>query len=300
MTATATDASAHHSRGLTLATLGIVVLSFDSLLVRLAATDGWNIAFWRGALMALIMGALYCQPRRLATLNVQRGASLVSAALLAAISLLFVMAVMHTRVANVVVILSTAPLFAAIFTRLFLQERVATRTWVAIGLAMLGLVIVFAGSLTGEGLLGDLYALGAAMAVGANLTLLRRYPVLDRLPLIAGGGVITAIIAWPMATPLALETQSYVVLAIMGLLQMPLATALINNATRYLPSAEVALFYLVEAILGTLWVWWFLGEQPPEATLYGGLLTLVTLLVNGWLGVRRARVRRVATTSRSG
>lgn len=296
----APDATAQHSRGLTLATLGIVILSFDSLLVRLAAADGWDIAFWRGALMALIMGVLYCQPRRLANLNAQRRASLISSGLLATISLLFVMAVMHTRVANVVVILSTAPLFAAIFTRLFLQERVAARTWVAIGLAMLGLVIVFAGSLTGEGLLGDLYALGAAMAVGANLTLLRRYPVLDRLPLIAGGGVITALVAWPMATPLALEPQSYLVLAVMGLVQMPLATALINNATRYLPSAEVALFYLVEAILGTLWVWWFLGENPPEATLYGGLLTLVTLLVNGWLGLRRARSRRVAAASHTG
>ena len=296
----APDATAQHSRGLTLATSGIVVLSFDSLLVRLAATDGWNIAFWRGALMALIMGVLYCRRRRLATLDAHRGASLISAGLLAAISLLFVMAVMHTRVANVVVILSTAPLFAAIFTRLFLQEYVALRTWAAIGLAMLGLAIVFAGSLTGEGLLGDAFALGAAMAVGANLTLLRRYPVLDRLPLIAGGGVITAIVAWPMATPLALEPHSYLVLAIMGLVQMPLATALINNATRYLPSAEVALFYLIEAILGTLWVWWLLGENPPEATLYGGLLTLVTLLGNGWLGLRRARGRRMTAASHTG
>ncbi|ART63321.1 DMT family transporter [Kushneria marisflavi] len=297
MAALPCDAAARHSRGLMLATVGIVVLSFDSLLVRLAGTDGWNIAFWRGALMAIVMGLFYCQRRRLATLNAHRGVSLISAGLLAAISLLFVMAVMHTRVANVVVILSTAPLFAAIFTRLFLQEQVAARTWIAIGLAMLGLVIVFAGSLTGEGLLGDMYALGAAMAVGANLTLLRRYQTLDRLPLIAGGGIMTALVAWPMATPLALETQSYVVLAVMGLIQMPLATALINNATRYLPSAEVALFYLVEAILGTLWVWWLLGENPPEATLYGGLLTLVTLLGNAWLGLRRSRLRRVSATS---
>lgn len=300
MVATPRDAAARHSRGLLLATVGIIVLSFDSLLVRLASTDGWSIAFWRGALMAIVMGLFYCQRRRLATLNAHRGVSLVSAGLLATISLLFVMAVMHTRVANVVVILSTAPLFAAIFTRLFLQEAVAARTWMAIGLAMLGLVIVFAGSLTGDGLLGDVYALGAAMAVGANLTLLRRYQTLDRLPLIAGGGVITAVVAWPMATPLALETQSYAVLAVMGLIQMPLATALINNATRYLPSAEVALFYLVEAILGTLWVWWLLGENPPKATLYGGLLTLVTLLANGWLGLRTSRSRRAIAASQTG
>lgn len=299
MITTPHEAAARHSRGLLLATVGIVVLSFDSLLVRLADTDGWNVAFWRGAFMAIVMGLFYCQRRRLATLNAHRRVSLLSAGLLAATSLLFVMAVMHTRVANVVVILSTAPLFAALFTRLFLQERVAARTWIAIGLAMLGLVIVFAGSLTGDGLLGDVYALGAAMAVGANLTLLRRYQALDRLPLIAGGGVITAVVAWPMATPLALDTQSYAVLAVMGLIQMPLATALINNATRYLPSAEVALFYLIEAILGTLWVWWLLGENPPEATLYGGLLTLVTLLSNGWLGLRKSRGRRAAAASQA-
>lgn len=278
-----------HARGVALAFIGIVILSFDSLLVRLALADGWSIAFWRGALMAAVIGLFYCQRSRLVTLKSHRVAALSSALLLAMTSLLFVMAVVHTRVANVVVILSTAPLFAAIFTRLFLQEHVSPRTWIAIGLSMLGLIIVFAGSLSGDGLLGDIYALGAAMAVGANLTLLRRFQTMDRLPLIAGSGFITAIIALPMATPMSLSTQSYVVLTIMGLIQMPLATALINNATRYLPSAEVALFYLVEAILGTLWVWWVLGENPPDATLYGGTLTIVTLVINAWLGMRVKR-----------
>lgn len=275
-----------HRRGLLLASVGIVVLSVDSLLVRLASADGWNIVFWRGSLMALSMGLLYCQKRRLATLRGHHGAALLSALLLAAMSTLFVMAVMHTRVANVVVILSTAPLFAALFTCFCLKEVVSARTWMAIALASLGLVIVFAGSLESAGMLGNLYALGASAAVGGNLTLLRCFPAMDRLPLIAVGGLVSAVIAWPMATPLRLDAGSYVVLAVMGLVQMPLATALINNATRYLPSAEVALFYLVEAILGTLWVWWILGERPPGATLYGGTLTLVTLIANAWLGLR--------------
>ncbi|WP_129139368.1 DMT family transporter [Modicisalibacter coralii] len=275
-----------HRHGLLLATFGILVLSVDSLLVRLADSDGWDIVFWRGSLMALSVGLLYGRRHRLATLRGHAGAALLSALLLAATSTLFVLAVMHTRVANVVVILSTAPLFAALFTRFCLHEAVAARTWMAIALASLGLVIVFAGSLQSDGMLGNLYALGASAAVGGNLTLLRRFPVMDRLPLIAVGGLVSAAIAWPMATPLRLDAGSYVVLAVMGLVQMPLATALINNATRYLPSAEVALFYLVEAILGTLWVWWILGERPPGATLYGGTLTLVTLVANAWLGLR--------------
>lgn len=275
-----------HGRGLAMAAAGVTVLSFDSLLVRLAATDGWNIIFWRGALMALSLGLLCLSGRRLATLKEHPAAALCSAITLAITSSLFVLAVMNTKVANVVVILSAAPLFAAIFTRCFLHEAVAMRTWLAILAAMAGMLIVFAGSLSSEGLLGDMYAVIAAAAVGGNLTLLRRHPKLDRLPLIAIGGGLSALIAWPMATPFALTTQSYGVLALMGLLQMPLATALINNATRHLPSAEVALFYLIEAVFGTLWVWYWLDEQPPQATLLGGSLILLTLFINAWLGLR--------------
>ncbi|WP_148253628.1 DMT family transporter [Aidingimonas lacisalsi] len=277
-----------HGRGLLMAAAGVTVLSVDSLLVRLAATDGWNIIFWRGGLMGLSLGLLCLGGRRLATLRGHLGISLVSAILLGVTSTLFVLAVMNTKVANVVVILSAAPLFAAIFTRCFLHEPVALRTWLAIALAMFGMLLVFSGSLSGEGLVGDAYALIAAAAVGGNLTLLRRHPDLDRIPLIAIGGGISALVALPMATPLALTPQSYGVLALMGLLQMPLATALINSATRYLPSAEVALFYLVEAVLGTLWVWWWLGEQPPQATLLGGSVILLTLFVNAWLGLRHS------------
>ena len=72
----------------------------------------------------------------------------------------------------------------------------------------------------------------------------------------------------------------------MGLVQMPLATLLINNATRYLPSAEVALFYLLESVLGTLWVWYFLQETPANATLYGGALVIVTLVVHAGVTLR--------------
>lgn len=275
-----------HGRGLLLVTIGVTVLSIDSLLVRLAATDGWNIIFWRGGLMGLSLGLLYLRGRRLATLRGHLGKSLASALLLAVTSCLFVLAVMNTKVANVVVILSSAPLFAAFFTRCFLLESVALRTWLAIALAMLGMLLVFFGSLSGEGLVGDIYALIAAAAIGGNLTLLRRHPDIDRIPPIAIGGGISAVVALPMATPLALAPQSYGVLALMGLLQMPLATALINSATRYLPSTEVALFYLVETLLGTLWAWWWLGEQPPHATLFGGSLILLTLFVNAWLGLR--------------
>ncbi|WP_447554621.1 DMT family transporter [Vreelandella sp. EE22] len=280
-----------YQRGLVIVVLGVVCLSFDGLLIRLASTDGFTIVFWRGFLMFAVLGLFCLSGKRLATLRANPLAALASAILLGLISLLFVLAVMNANVANVVVILSSAPLFAAILSRVFLGERVALRTLVAIALCMAGMGLVFMGEGAQGMLLGNLYALAAAAAVGGNLTLLRRFPDLDRIALIAGGGVLSTAIALPLAAPLALNSSQFGVLALMGLIQMPLATVLINSATRYLPSTEVALFYLVETALGTLWVWWLLGEEPTASTLAGGVVVITVLVLHSWIGLRQEHQR---------
>lgn len=274
------------ARGLLLVTSGILVLSFDGLLVRLAQTDAWSILFWRGLLMFLALGVFSLSAKSRASVRAHPLLSASSALLLALISIFFVLAIIHTQVANVVIILCTAPLFAALFTRFFLGEHVALHTWLAIGVAALGIMVVFAGAFSASDLTGNGYALLSSAAVGANLTLLRRHPTLERMPLIALGGLMAALIAWPNAHPFGLGSSSYWVLALMGLIQMPLATLLINNATRYLPSAEVALFYLLESVLGTLWVWYFLEETPTHAALYGGALVIATLVAHAGLTLR--------------
>ncbi|WP_438455073.1 DMT family transporter [Vreelandella venusta] len=280
-----------YQRGLVMVILGVVFLSFDGLLIRLANTDGWTIVFWRGLLMFCVLGVLCCVGNRLGALRSHPFSSLASALLLGLMSSLFVLAVMNANVANVVVILSTAPLFAALFSRVFLHERVPLRTLVAIAVCMLGMGLVFLGEGAMGMLVGNLYALTAAAAIGGNLTLLRRYPAIDPMTVIAGGGLLSAAIALPMASPLALDAERYGVLALMGLVQMPLATVLINSATRYLPSTEVALFYLVETALGTLWVWWLLGETPTASTLLGGAIVITVLVLHAWMGLQRERQR---------
>lgn len=280
-----------YQRGLIMVILGVVFLSFDGLLIRLANTDGWTIVFWRGLLMFCVLGLLCSTGKRLSTLKSHPFSSLASAILLGMISSLFVLAVMNANVANVVVILSTAPLFAALFSRIFLGERVAQRTLVAIAVCMLGMSLVFMGEGDMGMLAGNLYALATAAAIGGNLTLLRRYPAIDPMTVIAGGGLLSAAVALPMASPLALDAQRYGVLALMGLVQMPLATVLINSATRYLPSTEVALFYLVETALGTLWVWWLLGETPTATTQLGGSVVIMVLVLHAWIGLRLERQR---------
>lgn len=282
----------NHRRGTLLALAGVTSLSFDALLVRLALADSAVVIFWRGLLMAVALTLVLRIWRGRWSWQAVResGAPGWFTSIGFGLSLiLFVLAIMNTRAANVVVILTAAPLFAALFSGIFLREWVPARTWVAMALCGVGIALVFGGSVGFGGWLGDLFALCAAMVTGGNLTILRRSPRVDRMAAVAGGGLFASLVALPFADPLAVPLAGVLALAVMGLVQMPLALGLLGEATRYLPSAEVSLFLLVETVLGTFWVWAILGEEPPGMTLLGGGLLLTTLAVHSWVGLRHQR-----------
>lgn len=282
--------SQEHVRGVLIVVAGVLLISFDALLVRLAGVDGWNVSFWRGLFMALAMAPFCLRGLVGSRIGIQDKKGLLLAAIMMALSsLTLVLAFTLTRAANAVVILSAAPLFAALFSRWFLQERCPPRTWLAIVVCMAGVMYVMRGSLGGGNLTGDLLALLATLFVGGYFTVFRRYPNMSRTTVISTGGLLLALMAWPLATPLALPADSYGWLAVSGLLQIPVSLLLITVGTRFLPAAEVSLFLLLETILAPIWVWLALGELPPQATLSGGVLILATLILHTLAGFRREK-----------
>ncbi len=281
-----------HARGLLIATAAVLLISFDALMVRLAGAPHWDIVFWRGwlifftfALWMLFSGQRIVLPPR----RRDRWLIALSVVLLSGNTTLFVLSVAHTAAANTVVILASSPFFAALFSWFFLRERVPLRTWLAIAAAVLGVVIVFGGGLELGTWLGDFYALALAVTVGAHLTILRHFPGVPRLPLVCLSGAIAGAMAIPFADPFALAPSSYWVLAVMGCLQMPLATLMLSVATRYLPSPEVSLFLLLETVLAPIWVWWALDEQVPALTLIGGVVILLTVAIHAVLALSEER-----------
>lgn len=251
--------------------------------------------FWRGLLIcvSLLFYQLVRGPsaRWLPKSRGEAIAALVLVFLYCANMVLFVTSVSTTLVANTVVILSSAPFFAALFSWLFLRERVELRTWIAIAAAMAGVVLIFGGSIGAGTLFGDVCAVLTALCIGMSLTILRHYPGIDRISVICVSGLLAAIVMWPWAQPLSLGASSYAALGIMGLIQMPAAMVLIATATRYLPSPEVALFLLVESVLSPIWVWLVVGEVPPSMTFIGGTLILTTIAIHAAMGLRASRRR---------
>ena len=139
-----------HVKGLLITGGGILVLTPDSLLVRLISADAWTLLWWREVLMAvgLAVGllAVYRGKTASAFRAVGRSGCFI-AFIFAGSSISFILALTYTSVANTLVIVSAAPLFSAIFARVFLAETVPRRTWGAILLSLVGIGLLVSDSL---------------------------------------------------------------------------------------------------------------------------------------------------------
>ena len=285
-----------HRRGLLLAGSGMILISPDSLIIRLLQTAGtWEIAFYRSLYLGIGMTllAMVSTGCGLAGLLRRLGRpGLISAALIALTNLGFVVAISNTAVANLLVILATIPLFAGLFGWFLLGEAVRPRTMVAIVLGLVGVVIIVSGSFGGGRLLGDGVALVTAAGLGLNLVVLRRAPPTALIPALALGGLLGALLSIGMVDFGAPSRRDMVFLAVAGLLQLPAALGLFFAGTKYLPAAEVGLLTLVETVLGPLWVWLGVGERPPLRTFVGGAIIVGALAVNAVLVLLRPAGRR--------
>lgn len=292
-----------HAKGLSITALGVLILTPDSLLVRLIEADHWTVVFWRGVLVSLALGiGLVLVHRREAWDRCRAvGRTGVAVAFAFAIAgIAFIYALTHTSVANTLIIVSAAPLFAALFARPILGERVAGRTWLAIAAAIVGIAIAVSDGLGGSSLEGDLAALAAAIALAAERTLIRRGRETSMIPALVLAGLIAALLVLPLARPFELVPRDVPLLLLMGIVILPASVALMTMGPRYIPAAEVGLLLLLEVVLGPVWVWWVLDEVPSDRALIGGAVVVGTLALNAIIGLRQGAVAGIATGAVAG
>ena len=279
-----------HMRGVAIVTLGVLVLTPDGLLTTLVSADIWTMLFWRGLLMALVFTTVAVARRRVTPLG---GPSLAYAPILAVAVLFavsstsFVTAIVTTSVANTLFIVAAAPLFAALWSWLFLKERAAPRTLIAIAVTLAGIAAIFGDGLGRGDALGNLSAVAAAACWSGMLVVFRRYPETNIGLAIAGGGYLVAALALLMAPTLAVSAADALWLGLLGLVVLPISFNLISQGPRYLPAAEVSLIVLLEAVIGPFWAWAFIGQIPSVTSLAGGAVILTTLAIYFFLGLRR-------------
>ena len=266
--------------GLLITIVGVLVLSFEGVLIRSIEVDSWTLLFLRGMLAAPGLFLFFLIVERRGWRDQMRAmgpAGLLAAVLFAIDNVGFIYSITNTSVANTLLLISLSPLFAGLFTRAVLRESVPRRTWLAIAGGAVATLVIMLGSLVEGDLAGTTAGLIAAAAIGGTLVVLRAHPHLNMVPAVALGSGLAALVGLPAAVPSSADSQDWMYLVALGLIVVPVAFGLIATGPRYIPAAEVALFLLLETVLGALLVWAVIGEVPTLATVVGGLILVAVL-----------------------
>ena len=285
-----------HLKGLLMTVFAVIILSPDSVLIRLVEdaspeVDSWTVLFWRGLLYAVGVSLLVFIKYRSKTIkefqNIGKGGLLIG--FFSGISTgTFVFAIVYTSIANALVIISTGPIMIAIVSWFLLKEKSSLITWASMIIVFIGIYIVMSGNFGGDKLVGDLFALATAVMMGFTFTLTRKYKTINMVPVNAIGGVIAAFIAFIMANKIAVPIEVFKYVLAMGTI-LSISFSLITIAPRYMPAAEVGMIMPLETVLGTLIAWYVINEEPTANALIGGSIVIVTLFLHSWYSSNLAR-----------
>jgi len=292
---------AAHRRAVILMVIAPTLWSIAGVVTRhlspeLQANGRFEITFWRSCFAALTVAGFLLFVRRDFIGSIRRAGApgLLSGAMWATMFVCFMLALTLTSTANTLIVLAVAPLTTAFLAWAVLRSPIARRTWLAIGIAMAGIVWMLAGSLKIESpasVLGMLIAFGAPVASAINVVILKkRGHGVDLIPAVFLGGIISAALMLPFALPSIATAGDVALLALLGFAQLGLPCMLLVIAARHLAATEVALLALLEVVLGPLWAWLGAGEVPATTTLAGGALVLAALLINELAARTAARV----------
>jgi drug/metabolite transporter (DMT)-like permease len=205
-------------------------------------------------------------------------AGIAFAACVAVASGSFIVALNHTTVAHVLFIQAMAPVLAALIAWIALGEPVSTRTGVAMGIAVAGVALMVGGP-GGGNLLGDGLSLTMALAFAVSIVISRHRRDVSMLPATCLSQLFLVIAFLPFAAPAGMPGDDLLALAALGAGQIGLGLALLTVGARLIPAAQVALITLLETVLGPLWVWLAIDEKPTTATLVGGAIVVVAVVI---------------------
>lgn len=275
-----------------LTALGVLVLSFDALMIRLIDAQSFDLLFWRGLFLALVI-VLWCKY----TLPGQPffsfdRAAIRSSVLFVGSTICFVCAVNLTSVANVLVIISAQPLFAAVMARVFLKEKSPPITWAAIVIAMAGIIWVLSDSWQGPQWTGDMLALLCGLSLSAKFVNDRAVGFRNMTPALILAGCIITILSAIAGHPFAIQGSGWGWMLVYCIAIIPCAFILITIGPMRISAAEVGMLMLLETAAGPLWIWIWLNEAPSKKALEGGCLVIGTLLLHGfiWWRISKANV----------
>ena len=263
--------------------LGACSLSFGGLIVKsFEGATLWQILFWRSVFFLIVI-SLYL----ILTYKKQVFRSFYNSGipgLFGGFILSFgfcgyVFAMYNTTVANANFIIQTQTIFLAIFGYFFLKEKISAITLTSIILAISGIFLMVGNSLSPGQMTGNIVAFILPISFAVLIIVIRKYPSVDMVPAQFIAGVFALIIGFLMSGKILISVHDIFLGFLAGFIQLGFGFILITIGAQRTPSAMVGVIMLIEAVLGPLWAWLFINEQPPFIVIIGGSIVIFAVLL---------------------
>ena len=275
--------------GIFLALLGALILTPDTLLMRLSELSGGQMVAWRatqaGSIFFIIGLCPFILSRSGVKPKIWRKSFVALVFVQMANVFCFAYGIYLAPVAIVLIAVATVPVFSIILGAVVLKEAVDMRTWAIVVIVFFGVTLSVIGDINSydifnlSSILGGLCGLVVAFSLACNFVIIRKDKEVA-FPLALGtGGILCGLLAfyfWPSASEINLKGMFYI--SITGLLILPLSFVLLSRASRMTPASNVSIIMLLETILGPLWVWTFTTESPQFLTIIGGIIVILALI----------------------
>ena len=263
--------------------LGACCLSFGGLIVKsFEGATLWQILFWRSVFFSItVLTFLLFNYKLKFFRSIQRSGipGLIGGIILSIGYAGYVFAMYNTTVANTNFIIQTQTIFLAIFGYLFLKEKISKLTLSSIVLAFAGIILMVGSSLSPGQMQGNIIAFIMPISFAVLILTVRKYPDIDMVPLQLVAGIGAMIIGYLLSPKILISYHDIFLGFIAGFFQIGCGFILITIGARSTKSAMVGIIMLTEAVLGPLWAWVFLNENPPLVVLAGGIIVISAVLL---------------------
>ena len=278
-------------KGSLMAFVAVMFITPDSLFIRLSNVETWGLVFYRGIIpfFVVFFGVLLIYKLSFFKILLNSGYhGLIYIITFSLTNITFVVSIQNTNVANTLVMIATAPMISAILGAIILKEPPDKKTWISIIITFLAIIYIFFDSLKLGNFYGDILGFVTALGLAVGAITVRSAKSKNLVPSAVVGKLLVATFALLFIESYVLIDRDLFIIPLMCVMCVAIPFVLVTIAPRFIPAAEVNLFFLLETIIGPIWVWLIIKEQPSIETLQGGVIIITTIAVHSFLKLKNS------------
>ena len=278
-------------KGSLMAFVAVMFITPDSLFIRLSNVETWGLVFYRGIIpfFVVFFGMLVIYKLNFFKILFNSGYhGLIYIITFSLTNITFVVSIQNTNVANTLVMIATAPMISAILGAIILKEPPDKKTWISIIITFLAIIYIFFDSLKLGNFYGDILGFVTALGLAVGAITVRSAKSKNLVPSAVVGKLLVATFALLFIESYVLIDRDLFIIPLMCVMCVAIPFVLVTIAPRFIPAAEVNLFFLLETIIGPIWVWLIIKEQPTIETLQGGVIIIATIAIHSFLKLKNS------------